>query len=435
MRLRYCGRCISAMRIPASRQWWPGEPTPKQAAALALYGIKDALYGGAAGGGKSEYLLMAASQFADHPDSHALLLRKTYQDLVRPDALLDRARKWWEHLSDVKFSSVDKKFTFPSGATIEFGHLQNSGSVYQYQGGAYTMIGIDEASQIPQFQMAFLQTRLRKPRHSPVPLQYRLASNPGNVSHHYLKQRYVDTPNTTKRVFLPAKLQDNPHMDAEQYVEQFEALSPVERAQLLDGDWSVVPTTEFFDLEKIRWVDEVPEGKWRWIRSWDYAATKAKPGKDPDYTAGGLIGFLDGQFILADMERFREEPAQTEERVLRVAGVDGRQVAIYGEEEGGSSGKSVTMHMSRALAGYSYTGVRPTGDKKERARIVASAIRNKNFLCVSGGKWVYSFIEEMRGFPEEGLHDDQVDCVSQAVAALTDKKRPGVYRRRRDRKT
>ena len=424
---------MSAMRIPASRQWWPGEPTPKQAAALALYGIPDLFYGGAAGGGKSEYLLMAASQFADHGDSHALLLRKTYQDLVRPDALLDRARQWWEFQPEIRYIASERKFVWPSGATVEFGHLGNSGAHYQYQGGAYTFIGIDEASHIPRTQISFLRTRLRKPRNSPVPLQFRMASNPGNVSHHYLKQRYVDTPNTTKRAFVPARLEDNEHMNADQYEEQFEDLSPVERAQLLDGDWSVVPTTEFFDLEKIRWVDEVPEGKWRWIRSWDYAATKAKPGKDPDYTAGGLIGFLDGRFILADMERFREEPAQTEERVLRVAGVDGRQVAVVGEEEGGSSGKSVTTHYSRALAGYAYTGFRPTGSKVERARIVASAIGNGNFLCVSGGKWVYSFIEEMRGFPEEGLHDDQVDCVSQAVAALTDKKRPGVYRRRRDR--
>ena len=422
------------MRIPASRQWWPGEPTPKQAAALALYGIPDLFYGGAAGGGKSEYLLMAASQFADHPDSHALLLRKTYKELTRPDALLDRARQWWEFQPEIRYLASEMKFVWPSGATIEFGHLGNSGAHYQYQGGAYTFIGIDEASHIPRVQIGYLRQRLRKPRNVPVPLQFRMGSNPGNVSHHYLKQRYVDTPNTTKRVFLPAKLQDNPHLNAEQYEDQFEDLSPVERAQLLEGDWSVVPTTEFFDLEKIRWVDEVPEGKWRWIRSWDYAATAAKPGKDPDYTAGGLIGFLDGQFILADMERFREEPAQTEERVLRVAGVDGRQVAVVGEEEGGSSGKSVTTHWSRALAGYSYTGFRPTGSKVERARIVASAIRNRNFLCVSGGKWVYPFIEEMRGFPSEGLHDDQVDCVSQAVAALTDKKRPGVYRRRRDRK-
>ncbi len=421
------------MRIPASRQWWPGEPTPKQAAALALYGIPDLFYGGAAGGGKSEYLLMAASQFADHADSHALLLRKTYKELTRPDALLDRAKQWWEFQPEIRYVASEMKFVFPSGATVEFGHLGTASAHYQYQGGAYTFIGIDEASHIPQGQIGYLRQRLRKPRGVPVPLQFRMGSNPGNVSHHYLKQRYVDTPNTTKRAFVPAKLEDNEHMTPDEYEEQFEDLSAVERAQLLGGDWSVVPTTEFFDLEKIRWVDEVPEGKWRWIRSWDYAATKAKPGKEPDWTAGGMVGFLDGQFILADMERFREEAGQTIERVVRVAGIDGRQVAIVGEEEGGSSGKKVTTFMSKELAGYSYTGHRPTGDKVERARIVASAIRNGNFLCVSGGTWVYSFIEEMRGFPEEGLHDDQVDCVSQAVAALTDKKRPGVHRRRRDR--
>ena len=141
--------------IPASKHYWPVEPTTKQAAALALYGVPDMLYGGAAGGGKSEFLLMAASQFADHPDSHALLLRKTYADLIRPDALLDRARKWWEHRPELDYRHVEKKFEFESGATVEFGHLQNSGSQYQYQGGAYTFIGIDEASQIPREQIDF----------------------------------------------------------------------------------------------------------------------------------------------------------------------------------------------------------------------------------------------------------------------------------------
>ena len=417
------------MKIPASKHYWPVEPTTKQAAALALYGVPDMLYGGAAGGGKSEFLLMAASQFADHPDSHALLLRKTYADLIRPDALLDRARKWWEHRPELDYRHVEKKFEFESGATVEFGHLQNSGSQYQYQGGAYTFIGIDEASQIPREQIDFLRTRLRKPADCPVPLQFRLASNPGNIGHQYLKDRYVDSPNTVKRVFLSALLADNPHLDGEQYAEQFEALTPVERQQLLAGDWSAVASTEFFDLDKLIRVDEVPPGEWRWIRSWDLASTEPKPGTDPDYTAGGLIGERDGQFCLADMKRDRLDPAPTEDLVLDTAEGDGKGIGIVSEEEGGSSGKLVTSHFSRALAGYVYTGMRPTGSKAERARIVASAIRNRNFYVVDG-EWTNDFIEEMRAFPSDGMHDDQVDAVSQGVAHLSEEPQPFIYSRK-----
>ena len=417
------------MKIPASKHYWPVEPTTKQAAALALYGVPDMLYGGAAGGGKSEFLLMAASQFADHPDSHALLLRKTYKDLTREDALMDRASKWWEHRDDVEYSAKEMKYTFPSGATIEFGHLQNSGSQYQYQGGAYTFIGIDEASQIPREQIDFLRTRLRKRADCPVPLQFRLASNPGNIGHQYLKDRYVDSPNTTKRVFLSAKLEDNPHLDGEQYAEQFDALSPVEKAQLLDGDWGIIATTDFFDLDKIIRVDVVPPGQWRWIRSWDFAATEEEEGKDPAYTAGGRIGLKDGQYCLANVKRDRLAPAEAEDMIIDTAEEDGKSVEIIGEEEGGSSGKYVTSHFSRELVGYVYTGIRPTGSKVERARIVASAIRNRNFYVVDG-EWVDAFIEEMRSFPRKGYHKDQVDMLSQGVAHLSEEPQPFIYSRK-----
>lgn len=407
--------------IPASTNLWPVSPTHKQSAALALCGIKDLFYGGAAGGGKSEYHLMAASQFANHAESRALILRKTYRDLTRPGALLDRAKEWWEHRPDVTYRPSEMRFTFDSGATIEFGHLKDSTAHFAYDGGEYTYIGIDEARQIPQNQIDFLRIRLRAKKNCPVPLQFRLTSNPGGLSHNYLKHRYVDTANTINRVFIPAGLKDNPHLNEEQYREQFEALTPVERAQMLEGDWSIVASTDFFEMEKIKWVDEVPDKPWKWVRSWDYAATRARPGTDPDWTVGALMGFHEGQIVLAHIERFRENPAETIERVVQIAQRDGKKVDIVGEEEGGSSGKSVTSYTSRELAGWSYTGMRPSGDKAARARGLSSSIRNGNFYCVSGGPWVQSFVDELRAFPTPDMHDDQVDSMSQAETYLTDK--------------
>ena len=84
---------LKSLLKPKMTKYIPHEPTPKQQAFLLLP-HREAFYGGAAGGGKSEALLMAALQYVDVPGYAALLLRKTYQDLMLPNALMDRSEQW-----------------------------------------------------------------------------------------------------------------------------------------------------------------------------------------------------------------------------------------------------------------------------------------------------------------------------------------------------
>ena len=70
------------------------KPTAKQAAFLISNSRYEGFYGGAAGGGKSEALLMAALQYVEQPDYSALILRRTYADLALPGALMDRTAEW-----------------------------------------------------------------------------------------------------------------------------------------------------------------------------------------------------------------------------------------------------------------------------------------------------------------------------------------------------
>src|SRR5687767_3640230 len=74
----------------------PNTPEPRQHAFLLLddLNVLEAFYGGAAGGGKSDALLMAALRYVDVPRYAALLLRKSYADLALPGALMDRAKEW-----------------------------------------------------------------------------------------------------------------------------------------------------------------------------------------------------------------------------------------------------------------------------------------------------------------------------------------------------
>ena len=103
----------------------PHKPTPKQLAFLLLEN-QEALYGGAAGGGKSDALLMAALQYADVPGYSALLLRRSYTDLSLPGALMDRAKAWLMP-SVARWRDSLKTWEFPSGASITFGYLEKPG--------------------------------------------------------------------------------------------------------------------------------------------------------------------------------------------------------------------------------------------------------------------------------------------------------------------
>ena len=73
--------------------WCPHEPYEKQSAFLDCPSL-EALYGGQAGGGKSDALLMGALQYVDVPGYNAVIFRRTVPDLLKPEAILTRALEW-----------------------------------------------------------------------------------------------------------------------------------------------------------------------------------------------------------------------------------------------------------------------------------------------------------------------------------------------------
>jgi len=165
-------------------------------------------------------------------------------------------------------------------------------------------------------------------------------------------------------------------------------------------------------------VEDVP-AQARKVRYWDLAGTEERPGTDPDWTAGALVAEQRGQYWLCDMRRGRLSPRGVEALVAQTAALDGRQVPVYIEQEPGSSGKIViTDYQQDVLKGYSVAGVRSTGSKLVRARPVSSAAEVGNILLVNG-PWITAFLDEAVAFPD-GAHDDQIDALSGAMAALMD---------------
>ena len=357
---------------------------------------------------------MSALQFTHLPDWHAMIVRDTFPNLTAPDAILDRARNWLIP-QGIRWDGVERRFTFPSGSTVTFRHLADSGSHLNLQGASYSGLFIDEVCNIPSTQIAFLESRIRS-TNPDIPLQFRCAGNPIGVSKNWIKRRFVDKPNTTKSVFLPGLLKDNPHLNPDDYVPQFDNLDPVTRLAMLEGRWDVSPVTNFIDCDKIKLINRIPDQPWRWVRSYDYAATETKPGNDPDYTAGLLVGEHDGEFLVADVDTFKLEPGPAIERIKINAQKDTHSVRIIGEKEGGSSGKYVTTMMAKELVGFYYEGIPVSGkgSKVERARVIASSAQN-GLLYVLDREWTDGLMNELMAFPTKGVHDDQVDSLSQAI--------------------
>lgn len=220
--------------IAKKRGYCPHKPHKKQAEFLALPDL-EALYGGAAGGGKSDALLMAALEHVDDPDYSALILRRTFRDLNQPKAIMDRARSWLLK-TDAKWNSQAKRWTFPSGATLTFGYLDAERDKDQYASAEYHFIGFDELTQFPENWYRFMFSRLRKAQDSKIPIRMRGATNPGNIGHAWVRRRFVDEQ-TREAPFIPALLDDNPHIDQAGYRESLSKLDSVTRAQLEKGIW------------------------------------------------------------------------------------------------------------------------------------------------------------------------------------------------------
>jgi hypothetical protein len=218
---------------------------------------KDVLYGGAAGGGKSYAMLVDPLRYAHKKAHRALILRRSMPELRE---LIDKSRELYpQAFPGCKFREVEKIWNFPSGAKIEFGFLERDADVYRYQGQAYSWIGFDEISHLPtEFGWNYLSSRLRT-TDPKIKTYLRCTANPGGVGSQWVKKRYIDSnpPNESfigndglTRKFIPARLTDNPYLAKDGIYEQMlMSLPPVQRRQLLEGNWDVNEGAAFVEFD------------------------------------------------------------------------------------------------------------------------------------------------------------------------------------------
>jgi predicted phage terminase large subunit-like protein len=394
----------------------------------------EALFGGAAGGGKSSALLMAALQYVDTPGYSALLFRKTLTDLTLPGALMDRFREWVAPYDEVRWNANTYTAVFPSGARISFGYLNNKEDYLRYKGVEAQFIGMDEVTEIRETDYRYLFSRLRRPSSGPlsrVPLRMRAASNPAP---NWVRQRFIVEGRAKGRIFVPSKLTDNPGVDAPSYRRALQELDPIERRRLEEGDWWATSLGSMFNREDFIIIDpmEVPEivdRTTRVVRFWDMAATEPNASNpDPDWTVGTLVMFTEGIAYVLDVRRIRARSEKVEHLIAQTAAEDGPLVSIRVEQEPGSSGKAIIDQYARYIVpGFDLQGIRASGDKQSRARPFASAVANGNVRVVRAS-WLTEWLDEFSAFPESLAHDDQVDS---AVGAFTFLAGLGLPQRRR----
>lgn len=285
-------RIADAIRDQTVRsRFVPHTPTPRQKLFLDLDDL-EAFYGGAAGGGKTDALLMAALQYVHVPGYSALLLMKSFADLSKPGALMDRAHEWLAGTS-AQWHSLTKSWEFPnvSGkpSTLSFGYLQTDADKYNYRTAEYQFIGIDELTRFLKQTYTYLFSRLRRlERARHIPIRMRSASNPaqpGEPGMLWVEERFIpdnfdpvfeaqqaprvlhktgtdDRGRESTRCFVFARLEDNPFLDAAEYELSLSELDAVSHAQLREGDWKIKARGDIYWMFDPKYVF-VPWSRWQ----------------------------------------------------------------------------------------------------------------------------------------------------------------------------
>jgi predicted phage terminase large subunit-like protein len=415
-----------------------------------------AIFGGAAGGGKSYGLLLAPLRHIYTPGFNAVVFRRTLADSKKPGSIVDTSKTLYpEHGAELNTQALE--WRFPSGAKVVFGHLEHELTVLDWQGAQVPLLLFDELTHFSRAQFFYMLSRNRST--CGVRPYVRATTNPdadswvaefiswwidqemgmpiverAGVLRWFVRVGDVIIWGDTKEelqelhpdsepksvTFIPAKLEDNAILTRADpgYKANLLALPFVERERLLGGNWRIRPSSGlYFRRSWCEIVDVVPIGT-TFVRGWDLAATPKTDSNDPDLTAGCKIGRMpDGRFVVADHRRLRAGPHEVEKELRTTAEIDGVVCAISLPQDPGQAGKAQALALTRLLAGFNVRTAPVTGDKLTRFNPFSAQAEAGN-VVVLRGLWNEAWFTQLEGFPEV-THDDDVDATSQAFNALT----------------
>jgi hypothetical protein len=273
----------------------PYKPQPRQQV-FHQAEADEILYGGAAGGGKSEGTIFDALKYAmQYPGSRQIIFRRKFPDLQR--SIISRTLQVYPKELG-KYNSSKHEWSFINGSILELAYWDSDADYMNYQGAEYDVIRWEELTQFEERWYTYMLSRLRGSK--PFPRSVRSTTNPGGAGHSWVKKRFVslgppevtyEVPETDEdgnilvwpegipgvtpgepiirsRLFIPANLYDNQALLREDpgYLARLMALSDVERKQLLEGDWDVFAGQYFAEFTRSVHVIEPFEIPREWKR-------------------------------------------------------------------------------------------------------------------------------------------------------------------------
>lgn len=417
-----------------------------------------AIYGGAAGGGKTYGLLLEPLRHYHNALFGAVIFRRTSVQVRVEGGLWDESSKIYPLLGAIP-KAGDLKWIFPAGWKLRFAHLEHENDKFDWQGAQIPYIGFDELTHFSQTQFFYLLSRNRSM--SGVPGYIRATCNPdadswirtlidwwigadgypiaersGRVrwfirqndimtwadSREELVAKYGDEARPKSLTFIPARVHDNKVLIEKDpsYLANLKALQHVDRMRLEMGNWNVrASARNYFRREWFPKVRAVPDGWIQAIRCWDRAATRPNgENPDPDWTRGVLLyQYPKGLWVIGDLKSTRDTPGNVERLITTVASHDGRRVQVMAQQDPGSAGKSEAENFVKMLQGYIVKTYPMTKDKETRAKPLSAQCEFGN-VAVVDAPWNEEFFREMENFPE-GRHDDIVDAASGAFNELS----------------
>jgi predicted phage terminase large subunit-like protein len=427
-------------------------------------------YGGEAGSAKTSGLVLEGLRNQDVARSGAIIFRRTSPQLEGPGSLWELIREWYPHLGAKCKESPVLKAKFPSGATVQLGHLQYESNKEDHQGKGYSLIGFDELPHFTETQFWYMYSRCRST--SGIRSYIRATMNPdpdswvkklilwwlddkgeyarpersGIVRWFYriedalewgeseaeLVARHPEMVDDLGRQIPPTsftyilgRLADNKILLSKDpgYRARLMALPLVERERLLGkgagGNWAIKPAAGlYFKRSWFRTIDTVPSDLVLVVRGWDKAATQVTPqSPDPAWTRGVKMGVTSqGRYVVLHVASLRGSVHENLELMRLTAQQDGRSVKVLTWQDPGQAGKVDNTLTKGWLSGYRVESEVAREDKLVYAGPFSTQVEAGNVDLVAG-PWNEEFLSELERFPD-GKFKDQVDGASRAFMGV-----------------